>query len=155
MSCPNCGDATAWTRCWVCGWSVAETLDSTTSATPVKSPPDTRSEDQRKADAREAVQALGWTIWDHEQGYRPDRCKCGEKIPGGHSTRVPKGWPDWVLTGHGTVVFMEWKTDANDQTDSQKAVQAQMEADGVPYYVVRNTEQAVEALVTVQARRAA
>lgn len=142
--CPRCDRHLPGLGTWCerCGAYVA---DMEAAPKPkARNPKDTRSENERKTDAREAVKALGWRIHDTEQGYRPKECACGRPIPGGGTTRVPRGFPDWVLTGHGLVAFVEWKTDTNEQTEHQRAFEADCITDGVPYMVVRNTDQVVE-----------
>ena len=154
--CPTCDRILPGlgTYCEDCGAYTEDMVGATTDTTPEKrarAVADTRTEDERKRDARPVIEAMGWTVYDHEQGWRRDTCVgCGTKIPGGHSTRVPRGWPDWVVTGHGHVVFLEWKTDTNSLSAHQKDVAAQMAVDGVPYFVVRNTEDALKALATVR-----
>lgn len=146
MTCPVCHDQAAWTRCWECGWTEEASTTDASPATRAKVP-DTRLEDERKADARSAIEALGWIIWDAEQGYRPDACeKCGEPYPGGHSTRVTLGFPDQVVLGHGIITFLEWKSHTGKPSPSQKLRAADCARAGVPYAVVRTTAEAVEFL---------
>ncbi|MDP2955383.1 MAG: hypothetical protein Q8N53_03100 [Longimicrobiales bacterium] len=125
-----------------------EDMGATTDATPEARArtevPDTRTEAERKADARQAVEMLGWRILDFEQGYRPDKCPaCKARLPGGHSTRVPVGIGDWLCQGHGIAAWLEWKTDTNDQTDGQREFGDDCDADGIPYAVVHTTAEAV------------
>jgi len=128
------------TFCWRCERYTDETTPE--AKKPAESIPDTRSEDERKHDARSAVELLGWSVVDTEQGYRPFECPaCKNPIPGG--TRVTKGFPDWLVMGHGLVVFLEWKSAKGKQSDDQKAFQARCRIAGIPYRVVRTTEEAV------------
>lgn len=106
---------------------------------------DERSEDERKRDAREVVEALGWTICDTEQGHRPFTCRhCGGAIAGG--TRVTKGLADWYVMGHGIGAWIEWKSAKGRQTNAQEAFQSACDVAGIPYCVCRATAEAVEFL---------
>jgi len=144
--CPTCNRVLEGLGRWCpfCAAYTAEMVGSTTDASPAtrRKIPDTRLEDERKADARPSVEALGWIVLDLEQGWRPFRCRaCGADIAGG--TRVPTGMPDWCVMGHGIVAWLEWKTDTNDQTDGQSAFEDVCDVVGIPYAVVRTTREAV------------
>jgi hypothetical protein len=120
------------------------------------SPPDTRSEEQRKSDARPVVEALGWTVLDLEQGWRRTDCpSCGAPLPGGGTTRVPRGLPDWIVLGFGLVAFVEWKSTIGRPTSHQRAFGRVCEAVGVPYELVRTTEQVVVFLGSLTPKGAA
>jgi hypothetical protein len=107
--------------------------------------PDRRSEDERKRDALPAVTALGWIVWDLEQGFRPFQCRhCGGRIAGG--TRVPKGVPDWYLMKAGRACWIEWKAPPNVQKPDQILRQHECDRAGIPYRVCRTTEEAVSFL---------
>lgn len=164
--CPHCGteppvSGQVVNRCDECGWSIEGGAPCTTDVSPAARAvstylKDTRPEDQRKADARPAVEALGWSVHDFEQGWRPKKCrKCGERIPGGGTTRVPKGVGDWLCMKNGISAWLEWKTDDNQQTPGQRAWQRICEANRVPYAVVRTTREAVDYLESLTPRRAA
>ena len=146
--CPTCGIALEGLGRWCpeCRSYTADMVGATTDPSPATRPEirDDRLEDDRKRDARPAVEALGWTVLDFEQGYRPDVCtKCKARLPGGHSTRVPVGIGDWLCQGHGIAAWIEWKTDDNDQTPGQRTFGEDCEAACVPYAVVRTTAEAV------------
>ena len=129
------------TFCWNCQRYTDEATPEANAKAP-DSIPDTRSEDERKHDARGPVELLGWSVVDTEQGYRPFECpKCQNPIPGG--TRVTKGFPDWLVMGHGLVVFLEWKSAHGKQSEDQKAFQGRCRIAGIPYRVVKTTEEAV------------
>ena len=135
------------TFCWRCERYTDETTPEAKKAP--KALLDTRSEDERKHDARSAVELLGWSVVDTEQGYRPFECPaCKNPIPGG--TRVVKGFPDWLVMGHGLVVFLEWKSGKGKQSDDQKVFQGRCRIAGVPYRVVKTTEEAVAFLREVK-----
>ena len=147
--CPRCGNPLTGiaTFCWTCQEYV-EDMEAGPGPTncdkrgPAAAIPDARSEDERKADAREPVQALGWDVIDTEQGWRPFECpSCGARIPGG--TRVERGFPDWLVMGHGLACFLEWKSAGGKQTEYQQAFQERCRVAGIPYRVVRTTEEAV------------
>jgi len=105
---------------------------------------DTRDENQRKADARQVVEAMGWLVLDFEQGYRPDDCPaCGAHLPGGHSTRVPRGIGDWLCMRSGMARWVEWKTDTNGPTPHQRAFGEECAKKGIRWAVCRNTEEVV------------
>lgn len=117
-------------------------------------PADTRTESERKQDARPSVEALGWMVLDLEQGWRRDNCpSCGARIPGGHSTRVPKGLPDWCVMGHGLVAWIEWKSHTGRRRADQKAFGDACDVAGVPYAVCRTTEEAVTFLTNLVRER--
>jgi len=142
--------------CEACAAYVEDMVGATTDASPVtrREIPDDRLEDERKADARPIIEALGWTVLDFEQGYRPDACPaCKAHLPGGHSTRVPVGVGDWLCQGHGIAAWIEWKTDDNDQTPGQHRFEDECDAAGIPYRVCRKTREAVDFLTEL--RRAA
>lgn len=146
--------------CSACGEyvDVLAAQASTTDATPATRSilRDTRSEDERKADARPAVEAHGWLVVDTEQGYRPTHCpECKHRLPGGGSTRVRRGFPDWICMGHGVVAFLEWKSHTGSQTDHQADFEADCEGAGVPYAVVRTTAEALSYLDSLIRRPAA
>jgi len=131
--------------CWGCRRYVDDGERADTGSEQNDMLPDTRSEDERKRDARPTVEALGWTVLDFEQGFRPFECRhCGGKIAGG--TRVPLGLADWLCMGHGLVAWIEWKDAKNTQKPNQIAFQDQCDAAGIPYRVCRTTEQAVRFL---------
>ena len=144
--CPHCGNPLEGLEryCWSCReyTTGSRGLDPTEPAEPVQELPDTRSEDERKADALQAVELLQWLVVDLEQGYRPHHCpKCQNKIPGG--TRTTLGLADWLCLRDGTAVFIEWKSATGTQSADQKAFQDSCDAAGIPYRVCRTTEQAV------------
>lgn len=137
------------TFCFDCH-DYVENLEAKDAPAPARGIADTRSEDERKRDAKPAVEALGFWVGDYEQGYRLDNCPtCLARIPGGHSTRVPVGTPDWFVMGHGVAAWIEWKTDSNDQTEGQKAFQGACDVAGFPYAVVHTTRQVVDFLETL------
>jgi len=143
-NCPHCGAKLEGLGlyCWGCRRYVDDGECSVTAGEHSDTVCDTRSEDERKRDARPAVEALGWTVVDNEQGWRPFACpKCKNKIPGG--SRVTVGLADWLCMGHGLVAFIEWKDAKNTQKPNQIAFQDQCDAAGIPYRVCRTTEQAV------------
>jgi len=145
--CPHCGAVLAGLEwyCWTCKRYVREKAHSGTSREPSDTIPDSRSEDERKRDALPSVTAMGWTVLDFEQGFRPFECRhCGGKIAGG--TRVPLGIGDWLCMGHGLVAWIEWKDAKNTQKPNQIAFQDQCDTAGIPYRVCRTTEQAVRFL---------
>jgi len=150
-TCPHCGEPLAGlgTFCWRCErYTVALGTGGAREGTQ-GARMGTRSEDERKHDARGPVELLGWSVVDTEQGYRPFECpKCKNPIPGG--TRVVKGFPDWLVMGHGLVVFLEWKSAHGKQSDDQKAFQQRCKVAGIPYRVVRTTEEAVNFLEEVR-----
>lgn len=136
------------TYCERCDAYYADMEGATTDPTPEARArlTDTRSEDERKRDAKSAVEALGWIVVDTEQGYRPTHCPdCKAKLPGGGSTRTRRGFPDWVVMGFGVVAFIEWKSATGTQTPHQRAFQEDCERVGVrvPYAVCRTTSEAV------------
>ena len=144
--CPTCNRPLEGLGRWCpkCEAYTAEMAGSTTDASPATRTEirDTRLEDERKADARPTVEALGWRVREMEQGFRPFACrKCGAKIAGG--TRVPLGFPDWIVSGFGVVVFLEWKTDTNKPTADQLRFADECDADAIPYRVCHNTTEAV------------
>jgi len=146
--CPHCGARLEGLGlyCWGCRRYVDD-HDAYIAPVPnvADALPDSRSEDERKRDAKPAVEALGWTVLDFEQGFRPFECRhCGGKIAGG--TRVPLGIGDWLCMGHGLVAWIEWKDAKNTQKPNQIAFQDQCDATGIPYRVCRTTEQAVNFL---------
>lgn len=154
--CPTCGTPLEGLGryCERCAAYVADMVAKPTTKCP--GPKDTRLEDERKADALPVVTALGWAVYDFEQGYRPDACpKCGAHLPGGHSTRVPVGVADWLCQGHGIAAWIEWKTDDNDQTPGQRRFGDECDVAGIPYAVCRNTRDAVDFLTGLRARSAA
>jgi hypothetical protein len=109
-----------------------------------KGPKDSRLEDDRKRDARPAVEAMGWVVLDFEQGYRPDACPaCKERLPGGHSTRVPTGIADWLCMKAGKAKWIEWKVDGKNATPQQRAFGKLCAEHGIKWRVCRNTEEAV------------
>ena len=113
---------------------------------------DTRSEDERKRDALDPVTMLGWKVLDFEQGFRPFKCRhCGGSIAGG--TRVPTGVADWYVMGFGIGAWVEWKDEKNTQSDDQKKFQDWCKVAGVPYALVRTTEEVVRFLNDVKALR--
>jgi hypothetical protein len=72
--CPHCGNPLEGLEryCWSCKRYTHEARQD--GAQPGPEPdalPDTRSEDERKADALKAVELLGWLVIDNEQGWRP------------------------------------------------------------------------------------
>lgn len=129
--------------CWTCHRYVADAEpDTQERPSRVALPADSRSEDERKRDAKPTVEALGWTVLDTEQGFRPFECRhCGGKIAGG--TRVPLGFPDWLVMGRGVVAFLEWKSGRGRQSPAQRQFQELCDVSGVPYRVVRTTEDAL------------
>ena len=148
MNCPTCNadlpEKAKW--CYHCEEYLSD-MGSTTDVTPearerIK---DTRSEDERKADALEPVKILGWTVLDFEQGFRRLECqKCSAPIAGG--TRVPIGIGDWYVMRDGLSAWIEWKTDTNKQTAGQLAFEADCLAAGIPYAVVRSTIEVMDFL---------
>ena len=64
--CPHCGARLEGLGlyCWGCRRYVDDGERADTSREPSDALPDTRSEDERKRDARPAVEALGWTVVD-------------------------------------------------------------------------------------------
>ena len=140
IKCPECGHEPALNRCWECGW----TADSATTDAPLEARDrtDTRSEEERKHDARQAVEAMGWVVVDLEQGWRPFTCKhCGGDIAGG--THVPKGTPDWLVMGHGLMAWVEFKSGTGTLSKYQKAFRDACAAAGVPWTMARTTEHVV------------
>lgn len=149
--CPTCNRVLEGLGRWCpdCQAYTADMVGATTDASPAtrREVPDTRSEAERKQDARPTIEALGWIVWDTEQGYRPDACaRCGEPYPGGHSTRVTTGFPDWVVIGHGIIAFLEWKSHTGKPTKGQRERASDCAVAGVPYAVVRTTTEAVRFL---------
>ena len=148
MICPDCNAPLHGLAryCEQCDAYVAD-MGSTTDVTPearerIK---DTRSEDDRKKDALEPVEILGWTVLDFEQGFRPFECrKCKAPIAGG--TRVPIGIGDWYVMRGGLSAWLEWKTDKNDQTAGQLAFESDCLAAGIPYKVVHTTAEVLDFL---------
>ena len=145
------------TYCHDCGeyadvlWAASSTTDPTP---PVRDAlPDTRPESEIRMAIRSALGQLGWTVWDFEQGYRPDRCECGQKIPGG--TRVPRGIADLYVMGYGCSAWLEVKSPKGRQTEHQRDREAECVAAGVAYHVVRSEKAAVEIMEGHKARRAA
>ena len=61
--------------------------------------PDTRPEEEIRRDVVKALRALGYSVWDTEQGYRKDG-----------STRVTAGLPDLFIAGHGRAIAVEMKS---------------------------------------------
>ena len=157
--CPTCMRPLEGLGRWCdsCRAYTADMVGATTDASPearAREVPDLRLEDERKADARPSIEALGWRIRDMEQGHRPFACrKCGASIAGG--TRVPLGFPDQIVSGFGIVAFLEWKTDTNKPTADQLRFADECDADGIPYAVVRNTRQAVDFLQGLRTRSVA
>ena len=144
--CPTCSRPLEGLGRWCpsCAAYTEDMVGSTTDASPAtrREIPDTRLEDERKADALPSVEALGWIVLDLEQGWRPFRCRgCGAPIAGG--TRVPKGTPDGCVMGHGIVAWVEWKSDTGRRTVEQVAFGDVCDVMGVPYAVVRTTREAV------------
>lgn len=138
--CPFCNEPLEGlaTFCWNC----ERYADEAAPPVPAASIPDTRSEDQRKRDALEAVRTLGWSVYDLEQGFRPFTCRhCGGSIAGG--TRVPLGTPDWYVMGHGIAAWIEWKSGAGRQTPEQRRFQEACRMAGIAYRVCRTTEEAL------------
>jgi hypothetical protein len=141
--CPDCNEYTDL---------IAATTDP---SPPARDRLDTRTEAERRHDARPAVEAIGWIICDMEQGYRPDKCpECKARLPGGHSTRVRSGFADWVVMGHGLIVLLEWKSATGKPNANQKVFAGDCAVAGVPYYVVRTTTEAIEALTDARRRYA-
>lgn len=150
--CPHCHrELGALGRyCFHCGAYVADMLAPECLAAPKPAVPDGRSEAERKRDARPVVEALGWVVIDTEQGYRPDACpSCSARLPGGHSTRVRAGLADWIVIGHGLVVFVEWKSSPGRLTPPQRAFADLCSGAGVPHAVCRTTAEAVDFLRSV------
>jgi hypothetical protein len=149
--CPFCGNPLEGLEryCWSCKRYVSEARTNGPASDPEPDAlPDTRSEDERKADAREAVELLGWLVIDNEQGWRPFACPdCGRKLAGG--TRTTLGLADWLCLKDGRAVFIEWKGATGRQSADQKAFQDSCDAAGIPYRVCRTTEQAVSFLEEV------
>jgi hypothetical protein len=144
-ACPYCQEPLAGlgTFCWRCERYTDEATEPTAPL------PDIRTEDERKRDARAPVELLGWHVVDTEQGWRPFECpKCGGPIPGG--TRVERGFPDWLVIGHGRTAFLEWKSENGRQSPAQRAFQDRCKVAGIPYRVVKTTEQAVAFLEEVK-----
>jgi len=149
--CPHCGAALEGLGryCWACHDYTYHGKVGANSAVVTDELPDTRSEDERKRDALSAVRALGWTVLDFEQGFRPFECRhCGGKIAGG--TRVPLGIGDWLCMGHGLVAWIEWKSGTGHVSADQLQFADQCDAAGIPYRVCRTTEQAVNFLREVR-----
>ena len=155
--CPTCDRILPGlgTYCEDCGAYTEDMVGATADVPPERrDTTDTRSEDERKRDALPAVTAMGWIVVDLEQGFRPFTCRhCGGAIAGG--TRVPLGTPDWLVMGHGCATWLEWKSGTGRQTAQQRSFAADCAVAGVPYYVVRTTEEAVRALTDARARYAA
>ncbi len=140
--CPHCGNELEGLGyfCWTC-----KRYADTPEYIPADTLPDSRREDERKADARPAVEALGWWILDLEQGWRPFACpKCKNKLPGG--SRVTLGLADWLLLKDGRAAFVEWKSGTGKQSGDQKAFEHDCDVTGIPYRVCRTTEQVVKFL---------
>ena len=130
--CPKClkDPGGLGTYCWDCNQYTE--LEVGPTIPEKKGPPDTRSEDERKRDARPTVEAMGWIVCDMEQGWRPFECQqCKAKIPGG--ARVTLGLADWFVMGHGLVCFMEWKSGDGKQSGTQKEFQGMARVAGIPY----------------------
>jgi hypothetical protein len=147
IPCPYCRTPLGGlaTYCWRCERYTAE--EGGQEKTP---PPDNRSEEERKHDAREAVELLGFFVVDTEQGWRPFECPaCKAPIPGG--TRVVPGFPDWLVMGHGRAAFLEWKSGKGRQSDAQRAFQDRCKVAGIPYRVVRTTEETLAFLEEIRA----
>ena len=156
MTCPECGHVPALNYCHGCGWRYGAAEGCTTDPTPPvrDALPDTRPEAEIRMAIRSALGQHGWTCWDFEQGYRPDRCpECSTKIPGG--TRVPRGIADLYVMGYGCSAWLEVKSAKGRQSQYQKDRQAECVAAGVAYHVVRTETEAVEIMEGHKARRAA
>jgi len=150
-TCPACGHAPAWTHCHECGWD-APRKGATTDASPATGDlPDTRSEEERKRDALDAVLLLGWDVISTEQGWRPFECRsCGASIAGG--TRVDLGLADWIVMGFGLVLMCEWKSGKGKPTPAQVEMRERCAVAGVPYRVVRTTAEVVAFLEETKER---
>ena len=56
------------------------------------------------------------------------------------------GYPDIITHFQGTTMLFEVKAEGNYLTPAQKELRAQLEAQSIPYAVVRSTEDVAEAL---------
>jgi hypothetical protein len=152
--CPFCNEPLTGlgTFCWNCERYTGSAKREPQEAKGPGVPKDTRSEDERKRDALGSVTMLGWDVLDFEQGFRPFECRhCGGAIAGG--TRVPVGTADWFVMGFGIGAWVEWKDATNTQSDGQKRFQDRCKVAGIPYGLVRTTEEVVEFLDDVKALR--
>lgn len=103
--CPRCGGPPV-SYCYGC----FRYTDDVDLADPVVTPgSDPRSEQEIRRDIVGFLRALGYRVWDHEQGYRKDG-----------STRVTKGFPDLIVAGHGRIVAAEIKSARGKLTPEQQ-----------------------------------
>ncbi len=110
--------------------------------------PDTRPEDKRRLGVRSALERIpgtpdwpkGFVVIDLEQNRK--------------GTRVRKGIADLYVMGFRVSAWVEMKTDKGTQSDDQIAFQLDCQACGVPYFVWRNEEQALEWGLEIRGRYA-
>ncbi len=93
---------------------------------------DTRPEEEIRRDVVKALRALGFDIWDTEQGYRRDG-----------TTRVTKGLPDLFIAGRGATAAVEMKALKGKQTPEQIDFQESWTANGGTYFIWRSLDDAL------------
>jgi hypothetical protein len=129
MTCPNCGDPTAWTKCWAygCGW---EEEASTTDVPPSRrdAVKDTRSEDEIQKATKHALGLLGYTVCDFSQGRQ---------------TRQTPGIPDLYVQGHGVCAWLEMKSAKGKPSPAQVEFVARELANGGSAAIVYSDFEAV------------
>ena len=151
-SCPQCGGELRGlaTFCQTCDEYVEDMRqeESGPELAPAIAIPDTRLEADRRIAARESLERVPGTpdwpkafvVLDLEQNRK--------------GTRVRKGIADLFVMGFGVCAWAEMKTDKGVQSEDQVAFQLDCEACGMPYFLWRNEEDALEWALNIRAQYA-
>lgn len=98
-------------------------------------------EDEIRGASTKVWRDLEWSVFDFEQGYRPDNCQsCGTPIPGAR-TRVPSGVADHLVVGHGFTIWIEYKRPGMKQSRNQIAFGNTIVRAGGHYFIVNDPVQ--------------
>lgn len=135
LTCPRCSVPTsglrgAFCRSPGCEAYVLDIVRELAGKAPAPAAVDPRPEEEIRQSIVDLLRALGYGVWDTEQGYRE----------GG--TRVTKGLPDLFVAGPAGAAAVEVKSAKGKQTPEQKGFERAWTKSGGTYFVWRSVEEA-------------
>lgn len=117
--------------CWQCGRYAADFTRQNEQKTKLTAR-DGKSEKQIQAEVKKALKALGFQVWDLSQP---------------RATKQTEGLADLFAAGRGLTVWIEVKSSAGKQTESQRRFERFVKANGGRYVLARGAKD-VEKLLT-------